>query len=386
MADHTYATPNIPVTVTPGSTCSLVSPTHVVGSGGVGLGGAGVVISSKPELISVVGGGGFYFEGEGVFTDVDPSLTEIGGDGGFTFGGDGAFGKLEVTRPEHKSFVGDGGFALEGEGVFTAVMPSDIPSSSIVGSKGIDFGGAGIVTTSKPQVKSLAGAGGFALGGFRIAEATVTRPDDETVAIGEMVAFALGGEGVWSDSKPGATSIATAGAIFKLAGAGGLSAKLPAAISIVGEGGFVLAGEGDDNIIFDAWVLSGNNFEPSYYSGFDFNSFAQFRGQFFGAKDDGLYLMGAADDDGEEIHSGVRIGPTNLGVLATKRLRSVTVGECGEKVKVRVQARGRTGIFPVVRGQATIARNLQDREMTIDIADFEQISQIEIIPLIMVWG
>lgn len=361
---------------------------YLTGSGGLALGGGGVIASAKPAAASIVADvktGGFALGGAGVLAQVNPGATEVTGEGGFALGGDGGQGKPEVFRPGTKSFTGSGGFLLEGEGALSQVQAPDLPANYLVGSKGFDFGGAGIISLSRPPVRIMEGAGGLRFGGFRLPEVTVTRPGDQAVAVGSPVAFALGGEGVLEKSYPQVHAIEAGTIAFKLSGEGGLSSRYPQVTLILGEGGFVLTGGGQDpdSIFSDTWVLSGNNFEPSYYTGFDFNSFAQFRGRFYGAKEDGIYLLGAEDDDGRRIHSGVRIGPTNLGAAAMKRLRTVTVGECGQNVKVRVQAGGREGVFPVERGRAAISRNLQDREMVIDIADFEQLSHLEIIPLVL---
>lgn len=335
--------------------------------------------------VYLTGSGGFGLGGAGGLAQINPSATDVIGEGGFALGGDGAQGKPEIFRPGIKSFMGSGGFILEGEGALSQVQAPDLPADYLIGSKGLEIGGAGIISSFRPPAKLLEGAGGFKFGGFRLPAVTVTRPGDQAVAIGSPVEFTLGGEGVLEKSYPKVHAIEAGMIAFKLSGEGGLSSRYPPVTLILGEGGFVLTGGGQDpdSIFFDTWVLSGNNFEPSYYSGFDFNSFAQFRGRFYGAKEDGIYVLGGEDDDGRQIHSGVRIGPTNLGAAAMKRLRTVIVGECGEKVKVRVQAGGLEGVFLVEQGRAAISRNLQDREMIIDIADFEQLSHMEIIPLVL---
>jgi hypothetical protein len=374
---------NITITLTPSATVKKGTPSHLVGdnSKGFGLGGGGVISSIEPGITSVVSIPAYSFGGEGEVSQTKPLHTQLVGKLFLVMGGGGS---VTAAKPGRKSFVGTGGLVLQGLGVVTQVSPNALPYTSLVGSGGIFLGGAGVILVNRPTRKSLIGTGGFLCGDFRLPPITVFRPGSNRVTVGQTALFNLGGQGAWSQSRPGTFSIVTRGAALNLSGAGVFIFKMAPITRFVGKGGFVFSG-GEDLTIFDVWVLSGNNFEPSYYAGFDFNSFAQFRGQFYGAKVDGIYLLGGESDDGQEIHSGLRI-ITNFNTEKDKRLRGIKLGRCGEDAKIRVKVEGgKAGFFiPDVTHRAVVSRNLQGKQFTLDISDFEALSQLEITVLSLV--
>ena len=136
--------------------------------------------------------------------------------------------------------------------------------------------------------------------------------------------------------------------------------------------------------IYETWVLTGARGEPSIYANFPFNSYAKYRGQEFGAGPNGIYLLDGSDDAGEAVHTGIRIGPANFGTDREKRLRLVRCGgkTTGATVKVS-NGNGSAGYYPVKDGRAGISREIQGREITIDITDFETLDHLEIVPLVL---
>jgi hypothetical protein len=363
-----------------------VPPPHdiITGSGGFWMSGGS--IDQTPTEITRVDGepDGFVLSGEGGFSDSTPAVEIIVATGGFGIGGLLNPHPLETTYPVVTILESQGGFGLGSTGALVSTVPV-IPHDHVVGVGGFILGGSGVLPATAPLAIALIGSGGFKFGGFRPDALTVAYPSDNQDIIGTSASLGVGGEGVWGFSVPSTTVIVSNGAVFQISGGGEAATLSPPLTVITGDGGFVIGGTGQVAPGFDTWVLTGNGFEPSLYSNFAFNAYAQFRGQYYGAKADGIYLLSGPDDDGEEIHPGVRIGPTNLGTANQKRLRTVSVGEQGNGAQVRVQAGDREGVANVVRGHATIARNLQSGVMTIDIADFDAISHVEIIPLVLSW-
>ena len=176
-------------------------------------------------------------------------------------------------------------------------------------------------------------------------------------------AFEMGGEGIWGNTTPAVTVIVSAGAIFALGGAGLATTKFPPIAVITGDaiGGFVLAGATPQEV-FEAWILSGQAFEPSCWSGFNFNSFAQHRGQTYAAGEDGNYLLGGENDAGETIHTGARIGPVDFRTDRNKRIRGIQYGQGGKNTRVRVESdEGNVGVFTPERddNRVVVSRNIQ---------------------------
>jgi hypothetical protein len=130
-------------------------------------------------------------------------------------------------------------------------------------------------------------------------------------------------------------------------------------------------------------VLSGQAFEPSIFSGFNFNSFAVLRGQAYAAGENGIYLLGGDHDAGEAINTGARIGPVNFGGAGTKRIRGVVFGQGGPSTRVRVRTDEAEGVFAPDRDtdRVTVSRDLQANEFTVDILNFDELSHLEITPL-----
>ena len=136
---------------------------------------------------------------------------------------------------------------------------------------------------------------------------------------------------------------------------------------------------------YETWVLNDNGFAPAAYTGWPFNSFALYRGQYYAAGENGLYLLGGPDQDGAEFHPGVRIAPVNFSTARPKRLRLMRLEASGHRVTVRLATeRGDEGIFPVDGNQVPVSRDIQGREWVVDIQDFQEFSFMEIIPLILV--
>lgn len=135
---------------------------------------------------------------------------------------------------------------------------------------------------------------------------------------------------------------------------------------------------------FETYALTGKAYEPAVWSGFDFNSYCIYRKQAYGAKENGIYLLEGDDDAGSPIHPGVRIGPHNYGRDQEKRLRSLRLGGNSNGAKVRIiTGGGDEDTFDADRGRVPVSRDLQDREFTIEISDFEELSQVEIVPLLL---
>lgn len=152
-------------------------------------------------------------------------------------------------------------------------------------------------------------------------------------------------------------------------------------LAITGE--FTEVGVPDE--VFETWVLNGYTLEPSMYSGFNFNSYAYFNGQYYGCKDDGIYLLEGATDDGAAIHSGVRIGPSTLGTRNRKRIRAVYPGDCGTNAILRVVGgvRNEEAQFPLTNERFSASREVQDSELTVEIKDFGNLDHVEIITLVL---
>jgi len=82
----------------------------------------------------------------------------------------------------------------------------------------------------------------------------------------------------------------------------------------------------------------------SQYTNFDFNSFVELNGSYYGAGEDGVFKLeeggfDVAITESEPITAQIKLGPTDLGILTDKRLRKCIIAlEATGPVKLTVQA------------------------------------------------
>jgi len=361
-----------------------------VGSGGVKVGGAGVVAFKMPGVTALPGSGGVVVAGDGVVTFIYPGVLAVVGDGGVEVGGEGV---IDSVFPPVEAFVGSGGVQVGGAGVVAFTMPTKPPVLAVVGSGGVVVGGAGVVGGIQPPVLAIIGSGGVKVGEFRVPELTVLKvlfpPVLASLAITGSGGVQVGGEGVITWSAPPVYAVPGpregAEANIKVGGAGIIAFIHPQILQVIGAGEVLVGGETEDLEPVETYVLTGVRGEPSIYSGFNFNSYARYRDQYYGAGSDGIYLLEGEDDAGKEIHSGVRIGPTNFGTEREKRLRLLRCGgkTAGAQVKVTTDS-GCADYVDVAEGRAHISRDVQGRELTMEIADFEELDHLEVVPHLLV--
>lgn len=360
-----------------------------VSTGGWVMGGAGILADTTPPttvLPAVASVLGFTFGGAGEADSATPASDALVGSGGWKFCGVSATGAMATTYPPTEAIVPTGGLKFDGAGVWGQVAPEDLPRAALVGSGGLLLSGTGLALDPgvAPTTTILVPTGGWKFGGIRPVPVDVTYPDDLDRAVVGSGGFELGGEeDSWGSFSPGITIIDSPGGLLVLNGAGLCATRLPLVSVIVGEGGFVMAGA-EPAEVFEAWCLSGQAFEPSVFSGFNFNSFAVKGGQAYACGDAGIYLLGADHDAGETIQSGARIGPVNFGADREKRIRGIQYGQGGKNTRVRVLSdEGDVGVFVPERddNRVVVSRDIQGREFTIDIMDFEELSHCEIVPL-----
>lgn len=371
------------------------NPTVVAsGGGGFKMGGGSSPVNVTPDIIE--GSGGFEFSGEGVLTSIIPATEVIqAGEGGWEIGG----GAEPITiRPGYSTtlITGSGGFKMGGEGIL--VLPKDSPlepeSILIVGSGGLAWSGEGILSSSIPTTTVIAGEGGWKFGEYRRPESTVlsvTTPSEEDVVATPQAgpaAYMWGGEGYLKVSYPEIMEVATGlTGGFLFGGQGTLLALTPQPLEIIGEGGAVMGGAGvlaTEEADTETWALTGYQHGLSMFSGYDFNAFAVRGGRLYGSKKDGIYLLEGPNDAGAAIHTGVRIGPANFSTGAPKKVHTVNLGGYAGEAQVKVSnGNGKSCLCRKRLGDFQASNTVEGSELIIDVADFKELSYLEVVPLIL---
>lgn len=119
-----------------------------------------------------------------------------------------------------------------------------------------------------------------------------------------------------------------------------LSSVLQAAVTSLMSAGAIagLTGSG-----FTVWTLNLESDGSTRYENYDFNSFAEINGKYYGAKSDGVYLLRGPDDDGQDIESLVNFGNLSFGSLNRKSMPYLYAGMASDgKLVLKVIADGQT--------------------------------------------
>jgi len=104
----------------------------------------------------------------------------------------------------------------------------------------------------------------------------------------------------------------------------------------------------------DVWVTNMGSGGSTRYEGFSFNSFAKIGQDYYGCRDDGVYLLEGDTDAGEAIQAMVSFGKQDFGTSVRKRITNAYVGVSGEgKLFLKVLADGAEYVYA--------ARNYDER-------------------------
>lgn len=316
---------------------------------------------------------------------VEPGISTFDISGGVKVGGD-----LEIECPEpwittHET---QGGVAVGGALEITEVKLSTSLITEITTSRGVAVGGGLGFSFVEPAdlVTAITLSGGVVVGYRRYPPIEFINPDMEEIyyEFTTRGTVYVGGELDIEAPEPEAYEWTSRRGGVVVGGDCAFGFWQPPITEFDLMGGVFVEGSIiEDSTRFETWALTGLNFSPSMYSGFNFNSYAARNGQILAAREDGIYVLEGDDDAGQPIHPGVRLGPHNLGIDREKRLRAVRL-EGNDEATVKVTTGGgKEGFFEVDRGKVAVSRDLQDREFTLDIADFERLSHLEIVPLVL---
>lgn len=135
--------------------------------------------------------------------------------------------------------------------------------------------------------------------------------------------------------------------------------------------------------VWEAWAFNGQTFEPSVYSGFAFNSYAVEEGATYAAREEGIYVLGGTTDAGATIHSGVVLSPSMFGTNNRKRFRAGVFDIEGAAPVVRGEVGGAGVSIPILHSKAFFPRSLMGKKWTFLVAEFDELGQTELFPIIL---
>jgi len=138
-----------------------------------------------------------------------------------------------------------------------------------------------------------------------------------------------------------------------------------------------------DDETWECWVLNTNAFHPSVYSGFDFNSYAVYNNQAFGCKEDGIYRLDGATDNGTTINAGIVLPETDFGTLREKRFRKAYFGISGTSPSIRMESETGDVTYTITDSRANLQRNQKGKEWTLKLQGFDSLDQIDLVPIIL---
>ena len=358
---------SVPINIAPAGIIALVAPgvEAVVGSVGLQVIPAGVIAFLAPQRLAVIGSVSLGIRPAGVISEPVFLRTCIGS-----------------VR------LGIGVRGVIGSGSELPITP---PILSVIGFVGLGINATGVVGLAVPSILSVIGSVNICINEFRVPELTVVQllsPGALTLAIAGSVGVEVGPVGVIALTTPPSYAVPPPqpieAATINIAVAGVIALISPQILEVIGDIEVGISGGEIAPGVFDTYALTGARGEPSIYSNFPFNSYAKYRGQDYGAGADGISLLEGDDDAGKEIHPGVRIGPFNGGSDREKRIRLLRLGGKTDGAQVRVNNNnGSSGYYDVERGRAAVSREIQGRELIVDITDFTTLDHLEIALLVL---
>ncbi|MBW2094205.1 MAG: DUF2341 domain-containing protein [Deltaproteobacteria bacterium] len=139
---------------------------------------------------------------------------------------------------------------------------------------------------------------------------------------------------------------------------------------------------GDD--LWECWVLNTNAFHASVYSGFNFNSYAVYNNEAFGCKPDGIYKLSGDTDNGAAFVPGIVLPSTYFGTDRRKRFRKAYFGLIGGTTPgLKVETDSGSKIYSIVDSKANMTRDMVGRKWVLKFQDFESVSFINLVPVIL---
>jgi hypothetical protein len=135
--------------------------------------------------------------------------------------------------------------------------------------------------------------------------------------------------------------------------------------------------------VWESWAFNGQTFEPSVYSGYNFNSYLVADGVTYAARAEGIYIIGGSSDAGVVIHPGVILSPSIFGKMNQKRFRQGFFDVTGTAPLVRGEVGGRGVSLPIVARKAVFPRELAGAQWTFLIADFDTLGKVELYPIML---
>ena len=362
----------------------------VVGSVPIRIAVAGVITPATPSVKAGVGSVGIQVAPAGVITLANPLALPVVGSISIVVS---SAGKILAYAPSIHAYIGSVKLGVGAKGVIGSALPAAPPVLAIIGSIKIGIKAVGVVGAGVPSILSIIGSVNIRIGEFRIPELTVV----QLLSAADLILSAITGSVGVEVAPVGVISLPALPPVYavpvsqpyepasiNISVAGVIAFIHPQILEVIGDIEVGISGGEIDPGVFDTYALTGARGEPSIYSGFNFNSYAKYRGKYFGAGAAGIYLLEGDDDAGEVIRPGIRIGPVNFGTDREKRLRLLRCGgkTAGAQVKVS-NGNGSDGYYDVENGRAGVSRAVQGREITIEIIDFETLDHLEIIPTIL---
>lgn len=343
---------DIPITATLSSVSELYAEYEVILDGGVGISGVGVVEFTTPCVLELVTTGGFSVGGRCITEGLTPSVFDV---------------------------IADGGIEVEGIGIFEFSTPGAAEEPSIfeiITSGGVKINGEGVVEFPDLVVYEIIAAGGIKAGGICTTEFLDVPVPFVVITSGGVK---VGGKTVFEFyiPDPAIFEIITSGGV-EIDGTGIFSYTRPLSFDVIIEGGVEVGGEEYEAQIYHTWVITGLTFEPSAYSGFDFNSYSEYQNKCYGLKDDGIYLLEGDTDDGVDIHTGINIGANNFGKEGRNKLRSLQFGNMdGDDINVKVSNDTGAVYAGMSRGRkAMIDRSVFGDDLDVSIMDFDKLGSM----------
>ncbi len=145
-----------------------------------------------------------------------------------------------------------------------------------------------------------------------------------------------------------------------------------------------------DGEVYQCWVLNTDDFYPSIYTNYDFNSYVEMQGNVYATDEDGIHILGGTQDSGVAIATGVQIDLYNMKTHMKKTLRKAYFGMVGTKPAVKaITEEGEVQYYIVdekvfdTAGNSGFARGHKGREWKFNLTQINALDFIEMAMFVM---
>lgn len=135
--------------------------------------------------------------------------------------------------------------------------------------------------------------------------------------------------------------------------------------------------------IYYCYVFTSDDFYPSIYTNYGFNSFVYHRGKYYGANSSGVFLLEGETDNNAEINTRVNINLGNLGTIKKKIIKNAYFGISGITPSIKVINENGSEDYYIISKRARISHGQSGTDWSFELTKIDKLDFIELYPIVL---